>query len=714
MSPTKAENSSSSMARFSVGKLRAQAGQSRIIGGSLIMLIGSALVSLVNFGYNVIVARLLGPAGFGHAAAVVTILMLLSAITLAFQLVCAKFVARNETDRSRAAVYTTLRRQAWIVGILLGGVLVLASGVIARYLNLPSPDLVVVLAAGITFYIPLGVKRGGLQGICAFTDLTTNFILEVVVKFVGAIVLIQLGTGVFGAVAAISASVILAYFLPLNPPELEDRPEMVLPPSFGEGMQAIVFFLGQVVINNIDILLVKHYFQPRPAGIYAAIALVGRVVYMLSWSVVSAMFPISAGAKRDDEGEAVILVPLLIVLGIVCAAILGLGIFPDLALRLIFGASFDAASVGLNNLLALYAAATGAYSLAVVLMAYEMSRKIANTGWIQLIFSAGIVLGIGAFHRTLLQVVVVQLVLMIALLIACTLPFLKRGESTSADVDLLESSREASTSGAISSTIDETIAKRALVRLRPVSEDEIIAEFLKSEYYHPEFHSDRDKFHRIVTKADRTNPAENALRRTLLFRRRGSMWRELPADTEWWEVALASQHLDKIHVFPRAQWRRFASDSFLLQDVVARIRHDGPRMGARTQEFLSRINALSQRLKDYPDHSGILLIGIDEDQPLTIIEGNHRMTAAMLAGPDIATQRFRFFCGFSPRMSECCWYQTTLPNLWRYARHRLVRIIYDREADLAVLRHHQDPKVAEFCSDLLSPTKGTESKSKAA
>src|SRR5512146_1890873 len=81
--------------RGAIAQLRAQSSQSRILSGSVVMLIGSALVSLVNFGYNVAVARLLGPVRFGHAAAAVTLLMIFSAITLAFQLVCAKFVARN-------------------------------------------------------------------------------------------------------------------------------------------------------------------------------------------------------------------------------------------------------------------------------------------------------------------------------------------------------------------------------------------------------------------------------------------------------------------------------------------------------------------------------------------------------------------------------------------------------------------------------------------
>ncbi len=43
---------------------------------------------------------------------------------------------------------------------------------------------------------------------------------EAIVKFLGAIVLIEMGFGVLGAVAAISASVILAFCLPDSAREL--------------------------------------------------------------------------------------------------------------------------------------------------------------------------------------------------------------------------------------------------------------------------------------------------------------------------------------------------------------------------------------------------------------------------------------------------------------------------------------------------------------
>ena len=137
--------------------------------------------------------------------------------------------------------------------------------------------------------------------------------------------------------------------------------------------------------------------------------------------------------------------------------------------------------------------------------------------------------------------------------------------------------------------------------------------------------------------------------------------------------------LANVRVFPRAHWRKIAGDTFLLSDIVRRIRQG--RFDRRTSAFVSKIQALSYRLRTHHDNSAVLLIGINEELPLTILEGNHRLTAALMASPSLLQERFRMLCGFSPRMYESCWYETNLPNLWRYAKNRL-RNVYDREADL--------------------------------
>jgi O-antigen/teichoic acid export membrane protein len=420
--PTRARNWCASLSHATAGP----GSHAKILTGSLILLIGSVFVSLANFGYNIGVARLLGPSDFSHAAAAVTILMLISAITLAFQLVCTKLVAKADSAEEKAAVFQRLRKRAWVIGLGLGAFMLLTNSLLTAYLRLSSPWIIILLAVGLTIYVPLGVKRGGLQGTCRFRGLSWNMAAEAIVKFVGAIVLVKMGFGVLGAVAAISVSVIVAYCLPDAAKEL--RGPRALPDHeapVGEARQAIVFFVGQVVISNIDILMVKHFFPPSEAGLYAAIALVGRLLYFGAWSIVSAMFPVSAESKTDKPTTSLLAFPLLMVTAMSVVFVLILASFPTLVFQSLFGSHFRSAVGGLNLLLTMNAAATGVYALAVVLITYEMSRRIANTGWLQLVVSGLIVLGISAFHSTLLEVIVVQQVLRIVLLIAVAYPFIK-------------------------------------------------------------------------------------------------------------------------------------------------------------------------------------------------------------------------------------------------------------------------------------------------
>ena len=113
--------------------------RSTMLNGSAIMLVAMMLVNIFNFAYNMVMARMLGPGAFGNINAAVTMLLLASCISLAFQLVCAKFVARNHADSSKAAVVHNLLGKAWIASLALGAVLFLAQKPVAAYLNVPSP-----------------------------------------------------------------------------------------------------------------------------------------------------------------------------------------------------------------------------------------------------------------------------------------------------------------------------------------------------------------------------------------------------------------------------------------------------------------------------------------------------------------------------------------------------------------------------------------------
>src|ERR1700733_6459068 len=100
-------------------RTQAKALRQKLLGGSLTLLAGSGLVGVTNLVYNVATARLLGPSGFAHATAVYTILMLISGITLSFQVVCAKYIARTASAEERTLVFATLHLQSWIAGLVL-------------------------------------------------------------------------------------------------------------------------------------------------------------------------------------------------------------------------------------------------------------------------------------------------------------------------------------------------------------------------------------------------------------------------------------------------------------------------------------------------------------------------------------------------------------------------------------------------------------------
>lgn len=627
-----------------------------VLSGSAVMLASSVFVGGMNLIYNFVVAHELGADQFGHASVVYTLLMLLSSVTLTFQLVCSKFVARSDSTAEKISIYHLLHRWAWVCGIILGVLLALASGVISGYLNLPARNLILLLAGASVFYVPLGVRRGFMQGTYDFRPLALNFSLEVVVKLFGALALI--GTyEVQGVVGAMTASVMVAYFVGIPRKKYSGGvPGTTLRSGAGEGLQAATFFVGQVIINNLDIILVKHFFDATSAGVYAAVALVGRVVYMLSWSVVSSMFPFSAGTRSEHGSRTVLSTALLLVAAIASVFTFGAWWAPPRLWQSLLGSGFP---VGVNHfyssLLVLYALTAAIYAIAVVLMIYEISQKIGNVSWVQLGFSGAIIAGIYIFHSSLREVILVQLILMSALVAIVAAPFLRKR------------AREGE-------ALEEGIA--GLRKIRRVSEDEVIAQFLESEFYQDEFSGMRDTFAQLVIQPNLSDPHENAIRRALLFRRRGRLWRELPDDTQWWEVELGAEDIGRIRIFARNHWLRYGAPGFFLLETVEKVRN---RIAKHKHNvFIQKLQSLSMELAQDTTYSSIILIAKDEYSPLTIVEGNHRMTAAGLVSPEILHTRFRFLCGFSPRMAECCWYRTDASTLWRYMWNTVAYYLVDR------------------------------------
>jgi hypothetical protein len=231
--------------------------------------------------------------------------------------------------------------------------------------------------------------------------------------------------------------------------------------------------------------------------------------------------------------------------------------------------------------------------------------------------------------------------------------------------------------------LQQITAPRAIRLIRRASEDEVIAAFLKTDFSNSAFEEYREALRELVLTPHLDNDRENAKRRALLFIRHFALWKELPEETEWFQVEIQTADLAQIRVFPRAQWRKLAQGDFNITAIAERLR--GFRSHNMAGEiFLSKIAAVRAGLGPEVDPGAVLLIGLNESEPLTILDGNHRLVAAILTSPE-TVPRFRFLCGLSPKMTKCCWYRTNVATLFRYGKHMLAHLVHDPEAELARL-----------------------------
>ena len=410
-------------------------------------------------------------------------------------------------------------------------------------------------------------------------------------------------------------------------------------------MQATVYFVGQVILSNLDILLVKHFFPPSEAGIYAAVALVGRVILMLSWSVVSSMFPVSAGSSHRKAGHSVLYTALLLVGTLTSAFVVAVALAPEAVWTMLLGKLFLLGTVAFSALLTKYAIMTAIYSIAVVVMMYEISRRIGPAAWVQLGASLLLIGGDMALSRFLIPGNCGATVRDVRIAGSRRLfrSFYEqdgiernRLRNLSAACGPCPRKRSSRNSCAASSIIPSSIpiaGSSSILWTTPI----LVIRMKTSSGAHC------------------CSAGEGACGASCLRIRSGGRLNSLRATCR----ACGRSRATNGGALPEAGSH--------LTEMVGRVKADLAR--GRQSRFLKKLGAIGSDLRgnDVPD--AVLLIGIDEHHPLTIIEGNHRMAAAMLTMPESAHRRFRFYCGLSPNMNSCCWHKTDVRSLTRYARH---------------------------------------------
>ena len=165
-----------------------------------------------------------------------------------------------------------------------------------------------------------------------------------------------------------------------------------------------------------------------------------------------------------------------------------------------------------------------------------------------------------------------------------------------------------------------------MIKLRPVSEAEVMLEFLRNEFHHHDFDRDRQRFAALVEDADVSDAcAERDPARALLPPPRAHVEPACRATPSGGRSRSKTSDLDRLCVLARTHWRKIGGGNCRLRHVVEQIRRrdfHGVRIvggtahgGVEISDVGAKVDAIrafSEPLRNHEDRSAVVLIGIDD------------------------------------------------------------------------------------------------------
>ena len=373
-----------------------------------------------NYIYNLLLGRILGPAEFADAAILITLLLVLSFAGMTFQIVTAKYAVLFEKAKLNSFL-SFATKYAVIIGLLLSSLIIVFQKDLQTVFHTQTSAMFLIFAFGLPLYFLMSINRGLYQGKDVLNQLSLTYQSEMISRLLitlGIILLMPFIPSSIAIAIGIVASFIIGLF-PFQKKILKSSTQVQ--EKLVESKEILIFFgltafyeLTQIIINNSDIILVKHYFDNEQAGLYASLALIGRVVYFVAWMFVMLLLPKVIQLKKEGKNTLPILIKYVSYIFVLSTCIVSFTwLFPELVVTIMFGDQY----ISIAPLLWKYALATSIFAIANIFAYYFLSIG----KYIPVIISAllgttqiGLIIG---FHNSLEQVVLMQIYAMIILLV---------------------------------------------------------------------------------------------------------------------------------------------------------------------------------------------------------------------------------------------------------------------------------------------------------
>lgn len=392
----------------------------RILSPEQIFMLSAFVVNGGNYLYNVGLGRILGPKAFADAAILITLMLVLSFVAMTFQLAVAKFTTEFSEVKQLLFVRNAYKK-ATIFGLILGAVIVVFATELQTLFQTESSTMFTIFGIAVPLYFIMSVNRGNLQGQKSFVELSVTYQLEMICRLAFTFAFLMFFN--ISSSIAVSSAIAISFMAGIFPyRKVNSKKKIYKALTAKENKAVLKFFiltacyeLTQIICNNSDILLVKHYFPSYDAGLYASLALIGRVVYFVTWMFVMLLLPTVVTMRKNGENSVPVLLKYVGYITVLAGAIIAFTfLFPTVAVQLLFGEQY----MSIAPLLGWYAIATSFFALSNIFAYYYLSLDHYKPIVIAAFFGAIQVVLIIFFHNSLYEVVIAQVAAMGGLLVA--------------------------------------------------------------------------------------------------------------------------------------------------------------------------------------------------------------------------------------------------------------------------------------------------------
>lgn len=390
------------------------------------MFLAVTISNIFNLLYQLYMVRNLSPINYGVLNCLFSILMIVSIPSGSLQTVVTKFISTFYAINHHGRINLLLRsfvKKTSVFGLVIFLILVLGSRSISSFLQIGTPLLIVILGLITFLSIILPLTNGGLQGLQRFGYLGLTMITNGSLKLVLGIIFVSIGLGVIGAMSALAIStfislalsvIMLASILPA-PPDLirqslqakanSPDTEMDFSEIYRFFYPVAAVFLCFMILTNMDVVLVKHFFRPIEAGYYSIAQMAGKIILFLPIGITMVMFPAASGLHARGKDTFRILRKSLLYAGILCGtAVLICFLFTGLIIRLLSGQEH----LHCIPLVRIFSVTMLFFALVYILLFYHLSIHQADFIYSLVLLTVVQILAITLFHQSLLQVLYIM------------------------------------------------------------------------------------------------------------------------------------------------------------------------------------------------------------------------------------------------------------------------------------------------------------------